>query len=163
MHASKEEIVSISREERRVVRSDGFWLFRTIWGWVILSLLVVGVISVAWWGISVLISDARGQGDATRQVNTGTNRLAQQAYFEDTYTTIKATDAKLTALAAAAKGQPASSDAAVRLLGAENYCQDVVGQYNAAAKKDIAAKFKAVDLPYQIDTTDPATDCEPPK
>lgn len=137
--------------------------FGTATFWTIATLVVIGVIGAAWWAIAVATSDIRGRGDAVQQTNSGTNRLGQQSYFEDTYAEIKAADRKLTALAAAAKGQPADSAAAVRLLGAENYCQDVVGDYDAAARKEVAAKFRAVDLPAQIDTTDPATDCEPPK
>ena len=155
--------MSWSNEDRRAVRSDGWWIFRTAWGWVLASLAVITVIGVAWWGLSVALSDPAGKAEAYRRVNNAGNRLAQQAYFEQTYADIKAADRKLTTLATAAKGQPADSAAATRLTGAENYCQDLVGDYNAAARKQVAERFRDVDLPPQIDTSDPATDCEPPK
>jgi hypothetical protein len=131
--------------------------------WIIGLVVFVGLLSAGIWAFEVATSDVKGKGDATRTVNAGGNRLAQQAYFEQTYADIKASDRKLDALAAAAKAQPTDDAAATRLLGAENYCQGLIGDYNAAARKQIAAKFRAVDLPAQIDTTNTETDCEPTK
>lgn len=133
-------------------------------GIVIISVVAFfGIIGAAWWGISVFTSDVKGQGDAVKTVNSGDNRLAQQAYFEQTYADIKAADRKLDTLAADAKAHPTDTDARTRLIGAENYCQGLTGDYDAAARKEVAAKFRAVDLPAQIDTSDPATDCIPTK
>lgn len=121
-------------------------------GWIVISLLFFGVIGVAIWGFKVATSDIKGQGDATRQVNDGGNRLAQQAYFEQTYADIQAADRALDIPGTATEVQ-----------GRRIYCIRLVGDYNAAARKQVAAKFRVADLPVQIDSTDPTTDCEASK
>jgi hypothetical protein len=118
--------------------------------WVIAVILFCGLIGIATWGFTVATSDVKGRGDATRQVNSGVNRLAQQAYFEQTYADIKAADLNL--------DLPGND---VEKAGRTAYCRRLVADYNAAARQQIAAKFRAADLPPQIDQTDPATDCRP--
>jgi hypothetical protein len=110
------------------------------------------------WAFAVATSDVKGRGDATRTVNSGDNRLAQQAYFEQTYADIKAADRKLDQLAADKASKVDGAD--IRYSGAVNYCQGLVGDYDAAARKQVAAKFRAVDLPASIDQTDPTSDCK---
>lgn len=138
-----------------VVRGAGWRV-----GVIVLCILAFGgIVSAIGWGISVATSDAKGQGDAVKRVNNGDNRLAQQAYFEQTYQDIKAADRKLDQLAADKAAKIDGAD--IRYSGAVTYCLGLTGDYNAAARKQVAAKFKAVDLPNHIDTTDPATDCAP--
>jgi len=129
--------------------------------WVLAVSAVVAVVSVAAWGFGVATSDVKGRGDAERTVNDADNRLAQQAYFEQTYADVRAADRKLTALAQDAAAHPSDAEARTRLVGAENYCQGLVGDYEAAARKQSAARFRAADLPAQIDQEDAATDCRP--
>lgn len=118
-----------------------------------------GMLSAGIWAFQIATSDVKGRGDAVRTVNRGDNRLAQQAYFEQTYADVQAADRKLDQLAADKAAKVDGAD--VRYSGAVNYCLSLVGDYNAAARKQIAEKFRAVDLPAQIDTANPATDCAP--
>ncbi len=117
--------------------------------WVIAITLFLGFLSVGTWWFQVATSDIKGQGDATRTVNSGDNRLAQQEFFERTYADIKAADKNLDV--------PGNE---IEQAGRVLYCNDLVATYNAAARSQRAEKFRAVDLPPQIDTLDPTTDCK---
>lgn len=127
---------------------------------VIGLLIIIAVIGGVTWAFKVATSDVKGRGDVTRKTNSGDNQIFAQQQFQDMFNDIKATDRKLAAAAADAKGQLADSPAAVRYAGLRNYCADVVGQYNAAARKVTQERFRDADLPAQIDDSDPATDCE---
>jgi len=143
-----------SENPDRVARGLGLRIL--LWSLAILA--VCAVISIAVWGFQVATSDVKGQGDAVRTVNSGANRLAQQAYFEKTFADIKAADQRLDQLAADKAAKVDGAD--IRYSGAVSYCLGLVGGYNAAARTEIAEKFRDVDLPSQIDTTDAATDCK---
>lgn len=106
----------------------------------------------------VALSDPIGRAEAYKTVNQAGNRLAQQAYFEQTYADIKATDRKLTQLAADKAAKLDGAD--IRYSGAVSFCQQLIGDYNAAARKQVASKFRGVNLPSSVDETDPATDCK---
>lgn len=132
------------------------------WRAMVLVLAAVAVGALATWGIRVAISDVKGRGDSQVQVNDGRNRLAQQAYFEQTYADIRASDRTLDAFAADKAAKVDGAD--VRYTGAVAYCLRLTGDYNAAALKQIAAKFRGAGLPAQIDPLDATTDCkETPK
>lgn len=172
----------ISQDDRRKVASD------TIWGlsrgtFVIVAVIIVAsVIGAASWGISVAISDVRGAGDVVQRRNDANNRIGAQAFFEDTFASIKAQDRKLTDARAdldeflSTTPQPSSSDLVQAQLytqqlkakqttvtGLQQACQDAVARYNAEARKTIRGEWRSEDLPYQIDTTSTTdeTDCQP--
>ncbi len=172
----------ISQDDRRKVASD------TIWGmsrglFVIVAVIIAAsVIGAASWGISVATSGPRGAGDVVRERNDANNRISAQAFFEDTYATIKAQDLKLTDAQQAldeflaTTPQPTSSDMVqlqlytqqlkakqTTVTGLTQICQDAVARYNAEARKTIRAEWRAEDLPYQIDATSSSdeTDCQP--
>jgi hypothetical protein len=126
--------------------------------WVIAVVAFFGLLGAGIWAFQVSTSDVKGKGDAVRTVNRGDNRLAQQAYFEQTWADIKAADAKLDQLAADKVAKVDGAD--IRYSGAVTYCIQLRGDYNAAARKQIAAKFKDASLPDQIDPTAPETDCK---
>lgn len=110
--------------------------------WTITIVIFCGAITAGIWAFKVATSDVKGKGDATRTVNSGGNRLAQQAYFEQTYADIEAAAANLTL--------PGSD---VEKSGRLAYCRRLVADYNAAARKQDAAKFRAADLPARIDSS----------
>ncbi len=127
--------------------------------WIGVVLLVVALISIGVWGFKVATSDVKGQGDAIVQKNSANNRIAAQERFEDLYAEITQTDAKIGPAKQAFKANPTAVNQ-TNLTGLVNYCLDVVGDYNAEARKYTSADFRAVDLPSQISTMDPATDCK---
>lgn len=172
----------ISKSDRAKVASD------TIWGmsrglFVIVAIIIAAsVIGAASWGISVATSGPRGAGDVVRQRNDADNRISAQAFFEDTYATIKAQDQKLTDAQnaldefMAATPQPDNSDMVqvqlytqqlkakqTTVTGLQQICLTAVGNYNAEARKTIRGDWRSEDLPYQIDaaSTTSETDCQP--
>lgn len=129
--------------------------------WVVVAVLFFGLLGIGGWAFKVATSDVKGQGDAVVQKNSAQNRIAAQARFESLYADIKATDRKLDIYADAVKAQPGDKTARTNLDGTRAYCEAVVGDYNAEARKYLAADFKAIDLPSEIDVNDPTTDCKP--
>jgi len=128
--------------------------------WVTGIAIVVMLLSGLVWGIRVVTSDVRGQGDALSRKNSGTNRIAAQERFEDMYQDVLAADRRIDVLADALKASPKSHVAQINLTGAITYCIEVAADYDAEARKYTAADFRAIDLPEQIDALDPATDCK---
>ncbi len=117
--------------------------------WVVAVVAFVGLLGAGIWAFNVATSDVKGRGDAVRITNDGRNRLAQQAYFEQTYADIKAADLNL--------DLPGED---VEKAGRLAYCRRLVADYNAAARKEVAEAFRSADLPAQITDADPATDCK---
>lgn len=128
--------------------------------WVIGVVLFVGAIGVGVWYFKVATSDIKGAGDATRQVNTGKNRIASQEAFEALYAQIQAYDRNLDQAAADKAEHPGDAFFATNYSGLVKTCNDAVGQYNADARKVSRAKWLTDDLPYEINITDPKTDCK---
>ena len=129
--------------------------------WIAIAVVLVGVLAIAIWGFKVATSDIKGQGDAQRQKNAATNRIAAQERFESLHAEILAADQRIGILAGAVKADPSYTNK-TNLTGAQTYCLSVVADYNAEARKFTAAQFRAADLPASIDILDPATDCKGP-
>lgn len=129
--------------------------------WIIAVVVFVLLLSLALWGFGVFTSPLKGRGDAYKQQQSSTNRIAAQARFEDLIADIKATDAKLLTAKKAVKTDPGNQILQTNFTGLTNYCLDIVGDYNAESRKYLAKDFKAWDLPGQIDRTSPETDCKP--
>lgn len=143
-----------SREIRRDVNRGG----RLIIMWVAIVVALALIAGAIIWGINVATSPARGAGDAYASKNSAANWTAAQARFEDEYADIVATDRKITLTAADAKDNSTRGDT---YRGLVSYCLSAVGEYNADARKYLARDFRAADLPAQIETSDPSTDCDP--
>jgi len=130
--------------------------------WVLAIVLFAGAISVGIWAFRVSTSDVKGAGDQTRITNDGRNRVNSQEWFEGMYAQILTADQNLDG---AAKNLATASDADQKAFwqtnytGLQNRCRDMVNQYNAEAHKVSRGQWRSDDLPEQIDTTDPRTDC----
>lgn len=132
--------------------------------WITAAVVFFGLLGAGVWAFKVATSDVKGRGDVVRKVNDADNRLFAQGNFLDLYNEVKATDQKLDGAAADKAAHPGDSFYETNFRGLVNHCMDARGQYNAAAKKITQAKFRDEDLPYQIDDSDPKTDCkETPK
>jgi len=150
----------VDRQDRRDADSViGFGASRTIL-LVVLALVVTGIIGGIWWGVKVATSDAKGAGDAQIKINSGDNRIASQEAFEALYAQIQAYDRNLDQ-AAADKAEHSGDDFyATNYSGLVKTCNDAISQYNADARKVSRAKWLTKDLPYEIDTANPLTDCK---
>ena len=127
--------------------------------WVLAVLAVVGAVGIGVWGFRVATSDVKGQGDAVIQKNDATNRIAAQERFEDLYAEIIAADQKIAPARQAYRNDKTQVNLA-NLTGLQNYCLDVVADYNAEARKYKSADFRAIDLPQEINLSNSATDCK---
>lgn len=127
--------------------------------WVVLSVLLVGVIAVGFWGFRMATSDVRGRAEAEASKNAAGNRIAQQEGFQDLYNQLLAADRNLDNLDAARREDPSYTNR-VNFRGGVGYCVELVGRYDAKAEKFTAEEFRDASLPKKIDRTDPETDCE---
>lgn len=125
------------------------------YGWIIATIIIFLILAGGGWTIKVLLSDAKGRGDAIVQKNSATNRIGAQERFEDLYAEVKAEANQIGVLAAAANADPSAYNN-TNLVGAKTHCLSVVGDYNALARKYTAAQFRAADLPESLS----AIDCE---
>lgn len=128
--------------------------------WIVAAVVFVGALSGGVWWFKVATSDIKGAGDATRQINSGKNRIAAQETFEALYAQIQAYDRNLDQAARDKAEHPGDDFYATNYSGLVKQCNDAVGQYNADARKVSRAKWLSPDLPYEIDINNPATDCK---
>ncbi|MXQ56011.1 hypothetical protein [Shimazuella alba] len=152
--------------DREAERFDQAPVRATIWGisrgWFIGIVIIVlaGLTSWAIWGLDVGTSDIKGQGEAEKVKNSAANRIRAQEGFEDLFNEIVTADKNINITAEALELDPKDLKSKVELRGQKQYCNDLVGQYNAKARKFTQQEFRAVDLPAQIDDTDSKTDCK---
>jgi cytoskeletal protein RodZ len=143
-------------DERRDARRSGWLVLR----WTLAIIVIIVLIGWGLWALGVGTSDVKGRGDAIKNKNSGTNRVAAQERFESLYAEVTSSDQKIDVMAAAVKASPGDTVAQTNLTGVQNYCIQAVADYNAEARKYSAKDFRPTDVPAQIDNSDPATDCK---
>lgn len=124
------------------------------------AILVAVLIGVGAWGFRVVTAPIKGAGDAAMTKSSAANWTAAQARFEDMYADIESADRKIEVAQKVLDANPQDKTAQQTLAGTVNYCIEVVGDYNAEARKYLAADFRAADLPEQINNHTPTTDCK---
>jgi hypothetical protein len=127
----------------------------TLWVAALIILL-----TAAFWAIHVATSGPRGQGDAYAQKNSAANWTKAQAEFNQRYQGIQALDKNVTQAAVALKRNPKDTRRQIEYDGNVRNCNDAVSNYNSLSRSYLAEDFRDADLPYQIDDTDPTTDCK---
>jgi hypothetical protein len=140
----------------RVVRGFGLRLG----GWIIVAIIFFALIGIGTWAFRVATSDVKGRGDSAQIKNSAPNRIRAQQEFNRRYQDIKATDAKITVFAESVKADPKDVVSKANLDGTTAYCLSAVGEYNSLAREYASETFRDIDLPSEIDTLDPATDCK---
>lgn len=123
-----------------------------------LGLIVGGVIFVVLlivfgtWGFRVLFAEQVGKGDARITTESGVNRLGQQEYFERTHAAIQSQKGVIALRKADLESATLDPRTAqTNYTGAVQVCMKLVGEYNAAARTERAAAFRAHDLPASYD------------
>lgn len=144
------------RETKRDINRGGLFGL----SWFVIILVVVMFLGAAGWGIKVLTSDARGKGDAYVQKNSAANWVEAQAEFNQRYQDILATDRKIGAAKVALDAAPDDRILQTNYNGLVNYCLAEVGKYNSAAREYLKKDFRDADLPTEIDSLNPNTDCK---
>lgn len=159
----------MDRETKRDIR-EGSAITRAV-GWraivvIVVIVVVIGAIGAAIWYFGVVTSGVKGAGEQTKIVNDGRNRVNAQEWFHTQYNQILAVDRKIDESARALAGAIAAKNETDRifwrdtLAGQRNRCAQMVGDYNAEANKISRGGWRDPALPYQIDDTDPKTDCK---
>jgi len=139
---------------------------------------VVIITPVTIWGVSVATSDAKGKGNMEIERNSAENRIRAQAFFEQAFEDVQKFDTQIgdaqkayddfvannpkpTAddLVAAQLYSQQMNNRQVTLTGLMQQCQNTVADYNAEARKTLAAEWRSPELPYQINDGSPETDC----
>lgn len=133
-----------------------------VWAGVLIGVMmfVGGVLGVLHWGFGVFTSDIKGRGDAEVIKNDARNRIRAQEGFWTRHQGIVQADKNLTLTAEQLAKTPDSGKLQTELTGQKMICNDLVGQYNAASHKFTQQEFRDAELPFEIDSTDPATDCK---
>lgn len=149
-----------SENPDRVARSAG-WRMGV---WIVAAVVFFGLIGIGVWGFKVATSDVKGAGDQTRIINDGRNRVNAQEWFEAQYAQVLTADKNLDEAAANLKAHPvgdANHDFwQTNYTGLKNRCNEMAANYNAETKKVSRGKWLSPDLPYEIDGSDPKTDCK---
>jgi len=145
--------------ENRPVRTSMSATFR-IWLVVVFVVILGGLLSAGIWYFKVGTSDIRGAGNAEIVKNEAGNRIRAQEGFEKYYQGIVSADASINITAEALKADPESLKIQTELRGQKQACVKLVGDYNAKARSFSQADFRAADLPFEIETTNPQTDCK---
>lgn len=128
--------------------------------WLLVVVAILGVIGGVVWAVKVALAPVKGAGDVYRKQQDANNRIFAQEHFQQLYNQIVAYDRQLDQAAADKAEHKGSDFYATNYSGLVKICLDAVGQYDADANKITQAQWRDTTLPYQIDTTDPATDCK---
>jgi flagellar biosynthesis/type III secretory pathway M-ring protein FliF/YscJ len=134
----------------------GFWFVAK---WVAASVALVLVIGALIWVITVVSSDTKGAGDAHKQNQSGTNRIAKQEMFQQLYNDIKAADQNVDLMYQTKTDDPSYVNK-TNYTGAVAHCRQLVANYNAEAKKYTSADWRDNELPSEIDSTNKQFDCK---
>jgi hypothetical protein len=127
--------------------------------WLGAALAVLGLLAGVVWGVKVLSSDIKGAGDQVRITNDGRNRTNAQEWFAGQYEQIRSTDRRIGVAWTELQAKPGDQFATTNYRGLVNRCMEMVGAYNAEATKVSRGRWRDPALPFQIDDTDPATNC----
>lgn len=152
--------MSMSDGQWKGVKKDTWRGTRLVIAVVAVIVLLCGAASVAYWGFGVGTSDVKGQGDATKNKNSGANRVFKQEEFNKRFQDILAADKNIDVAKAALDRDPKNTVLQTNYTGTITYCNSAVGEYNSLAREYNAREFRDADLPEQIDDTDPKTDCK---
>lgn len=126
----------------------------------VVAIIAVVLLAIGGFYLKVALSGPIGQGQGEINKNQASNWTAAQAKFEDLYAGIQAKDQTLDLLHEQAVANPNDKTAQQTYTGVASACKASVAEYNADSRKFMAADFKAIDLPVQIDTADPRFDCK---
>lgn len=139
----------LDRNERREVRSAGWYILR--WG---IAVLVVGLlVGGGLWALKVATSEVRGQGEGVVQRNSAKNWVDAQARFEENYAEYESTLVRIDTAYAAWQTNTADKTLHQTYLGTVGYCTNLVADYNADARNFLREDFRASDLPASLDAS----------
>lgn len=154
------------RFEEHPGRTSAVW----IGGAVVFFMLMAWAVSAVVLGLNVATAGIVGKANVHIQNQSAGNRIVQQASFETAWADVRKYDQQVKDAAIALvewdKANAGKPDNAIGslanqhmylsqvLTGLKQQCQTTVENYNADARKTLAADWRANDLPYQIELSD---------
>lgn len=138
---------SITRKEAR----EGAKIFGLGWLTVLASVIAVMVITGIVWSVSVGIAGTRGDGNVHKDQQDSHNREHWSAVFNGAYNQIKADQANITTLKAAAESKSADKQDEINYTGAKLACQTDVATYNGYTGDLLGKLWIPAELPAYID------------
>lgn len=132
--------------------------------WLIFGFIGVLLLSVGGWALGVALSGPAGRGEQIKQINRAENRTFAQEQFVQLLNDVKAYDQQIGVQQAALDAHQAAGTERDRLAqvvaGLKTQCISTTQQYNAEAGKISKRQFLEANLPEQINSSDPETDCK---
>jgi len=150
---------SWNRDDRRTFDADSRQVGARVLGWSLTTIVVVVLILVGIFALTVLWAPWKGQGEAFKTKNTGTNRIRAQEEYVQTWNDILAADKRVDAMWRAKKDDPTSVNK-TNYNGAVNFCIQLVADYDALSDKYTSADYRPEGYPERIDPLDKTTDCK---
>lgn len=141
------------------VTRHGFWYAAK---WVAASIVAILLMVGTLWFTGVLFAGPKGAGDAYKTNQSGTNRIAKQEMFEQLYQDIQVADLNVDATYVIQLTDPSYVNK-TNYLAAKQQCNQLVGNYNAEARKYTSADWRDNKLPSAINQEDPKFDCKEEK
>lgn len=129
--------------------------------WVVFWVVLVAVLAGGGYALKVALAPVKGAADVHVEVNSAANRIAGQELSQASYNNILGYDRNLDQALRDKVEHPGDDYFAINYSGAVKTCQSAVAQYNADAAKIRTAPWWSPELPYQIDNSNPLTDCQP--
>lgn len=148
------------RDARDYAERTGDWGISYVLTRVLVVVAVLSVVGALAWGLKVLVAPAKGAGDAYQIQQDARNRIRAQEGFEVRYQDILAADRNIRVAADAKVAEPNNPNRQTEYVGLVQYCNQLVGEYNAKARSFRDEEFRAADLPREIDLTNADTDCK---
>ena len=134
-------------------REAGRFIGLTARVWITI-LIIAGIVGAAIWGITVLTSGVKGQGDGIIENNSSENWIKQQAKFEELHAEYESTLVRIDQFKGIADANPNDAIAQTNYNGQISHCTDVVADYNAATRSFLSEDWKSIDLPATLDPAD---------
>lgn len=129
-------------------------IFGQFWGWVIASIVVIGLISAGLWAFGVFTSDAKGTGDVIKDQNKASTREYWIGKYNSDYQKLTADKANIATLGKAANAKGASAQDKQDYQGAQLVCNQDVQDYNGATQDLLGRKWLPESLPASVNVAD---------
>lgn len=137
--------------------------FALVAAWVIGLTLLGCLISGGLWATGVIFAPQIGKGEARKQINSGSSRIAAYNHFFDACASVQTLEGQLAAQRAALATATGADVGRIQanISGIQGARAGAIAEYNADARKGYTiGQFRSSQLPYQLSTeTGASTSC----
>ena len=147
------------REEWRDLDADSRAVGIRVLGWSLTTIVVVILVMVALFALTVAWAPWKGQGEAIKTRESGTNRIRAQEEYVQTYNDLLAADRRVDVMWHARRDDPTQVNK-TNYTGAVNFCIQLIADYDALGDKYTSADFRPEGYPARVDQLSKTTDCK---